>query len=69
MYGPANSGKSHTLCGAAGAAGGSGEPGLLQSSVASLFDRVAAAAEAKQHEVFLSVLEIAGEAMRDLQVP
>jgi kinesin family protein C1 len=63
-YGPSSSGKTHTLCGAGGAA----EQGLLQASISSLFDRVAAAGEARQHEAFLSVLEIVGETLRDLQL-
>ena len=68
VYGPSSSGKTHTLCGAGGAAGVAAEPGLLQASVSSLFDRVAGAGEAKQHEAFLSVLEIADETLRDLQL-
>ena len=67
VYGPSRSGKTHTLCGAANP-NGAAEPGLLQASVSSLFDRVAGAGEAKQHEAFLSVLEIVGETLRDLQL-
>ena len=66
MYGATGSGKTHTLEGSK--TGDQNEPGLLQSAVSAIFDQVAGAGEAAQHEVFLSVLEIVDEKVVDLQL-
>ena len=62
-YGGHGSGKTHTIGGSAA------DPGLLYRSVSTVFDLIAGGSESMQHEVFISMFEVVGELIRDLQLP
>lgn len=62
VYGSTGSGKAATFDGT------EGEPGLLLRSITCIFDAIARAPEAMQFQVYLSMVEVVGEQLRDLQL-
>ena len=63
MHGAQGSGKTYTMEGTAA------EPGLLHRCVNAIFEEITGVDESMSYEVFLSLLEIVDEGIRDLQLP
>ncbi|KAL1529784.1 hypothetical protein AB1Y20_000718 [Prymnesium parvum] len=63
FYGAAGSGKTYTMVGT------TAEPGLLHRCVNAIFEEITNVDESMHYEVFLSMLEVVDETIRDLQLP